>query len=163
MQAGGSSLNKVQHLAQGFSFWSIKTKEGVIKESQKTLGENGLLRQKDWGLDVVQKNRVDIEEIFLHTPRGVASLEIIIPYTAFQLKFGTKLFLFEEEKIAQGQIIGRVDNAVTGDCTCAIWDILEQKLYIDHCTNVKEFTPWREGIARFGHLSLEVIGVKLYV
>src|SRR6266704_1631278 len=152
-------MNKIQHLSQGLSFWSIKTREGlVIKESQKTVSYNGLLRQKDWGLDVVNKDIKNIEEIFLHTPKGIASLEISLPYTAFQFKFGTQSIIFGE-KIRQGQIIGRVDNISNGDCTCAIWDILEQELYIDHCTNVREFTPWREGSAKFGAMSLDVIGV----
>ncbi len=118
-------------------------------------------RKIEWLEDLTATGDVaHIKELILCTPQGHAHLLVSEPYTAFQLHRGFSS-LFGSERFTTAQIIGRVDNKETGDCTAVIWDGLEQKLYIDHKTTVLGFKRWREGVTDVGAISLEVVGVRL--
>jgi len=151
------------HILEGFSYWKVELTSG------KELTEDALsfdfirgIRNIDWALDLVSTGDVGkIRELKLCTPHGVASLPILEPYTAFQLKVGTKVLLGGSERVLQAHIIGRVDDRETGKCTAVIWDVIEQKLYLDYSTSIRNFKRWRDGVSDLGELSISVLGVRL--
>lgn len=155
-------LTSSLHILDGRSYWKVKLTTGKeFSECDHSFDLLRGLRSVDWALDVVGSgDNARIAELTLCTPQGDATMPITESYTAFQLKRGIS-DLFTLNRTLQAQIIGRVDNKETGDCTAVIWDVVEQKLYIDHKTNVRNFKTWREGMADIGALNLEVVGVRL--
>lgn len=149
-------------LLRGMSFWR------VILTSTKTISEDDMVfdrlrgrRPVDWHLDIAGSDDIRrIKELHLITPHGDAGMLITEPYSAFQFKRGTMLVLADDKRIANAHVIGRVDDLETGDCTATIWDVQEQRLYVDHHTNVHNFAAWRPGVCAVGALSLDVIGIR---
>lgn len=151
------------HIARGLSYWRVTLASGkTLTEGQLSFDLLRGTRNVDWALDLVGSGDIrNVRELTLCYPQGEATLDIFEPYTAFQMKGGTQLFFGSGEKVEQFQLIGRVDNKETGDCTCAIWDVLEQRLYVDHHTSVRDFAPWRENVAPLKAISFEVTGIRL--
>lgn len=155
----------------GQSYWKVRLTSGKEVSELGTKVEHvihpqtGKLvarkRKIEWLEDITASgDNAHIKELILCTPRGDAHMPISEPYTAFQLHRGFAS-LFTGERMLLAQIIGRVDDKETGACTAAIWDVQEQRLYIDHHTTVSSFSAWRPGVAAVGALSLEVVGVRL--
>lgn len=154
----------INTIAIGHSYWKVKLNSG------KEISELGMsfdllrgTRSIEWLEDIVGSgDNARIAAITLCTPHGNATLLIGEAYTTFQLKQGT-MTISERgtERILQAQIIGRVDDKATGECTAVIWDVLEQRLYTDFKTNVRDFAAWRPGTMPIGALHLDVVGVRL--
>lgn len=158
-----SLLSHSSQLLNGLSYWKVILTTGKeFSEFDRSFDLLRGIRPVDWALDIVGSgDNAKVAELILCTPHGNAHMRINEPYTALQLKRGVMSMLGGGERIIEAQIIGRVDNKETGECTATIWDVTEQKLYLDHKTNVKHFTKWREGISDIGALSVEVVGVRL--
>ena len=150
-------------LLAGEAYWKVRLISGR-EYSEYDLAFDvraGGMRSVDWARDIVGSgDNARVAELTLCTRAGNATLLIGEPCVAFQLKRGT-MSLFGETRILEAQIIGRVDNHETGDCTCAIWDVQQQRLYTDYTTTVHQFAAWRDGITAIGALSLPVLGVRL--
>lgn len=117
-------------------------------------------RPLDWYLDMVSCGDVArITELWLHTPGGDVALKITEPYSAYIFNSSFMSMIDGRSKIAQ--IIGRVDDKEAGTGIAFIWDIAQQQIYRDDQASVRDFAPWRPGIARVGALALENMGVKL--
>lgn len=127
-------------------------------------------RPFDWTLDAVDTGDVlRIRELWLFCPPNAISplgntarLPITEPGTAFQFKVASlDGFLDGMERRIESQIIGRVDDKSTGACTCFIWDAQLKVMSQPWQSNIHRFGSWREGIAKIGALSPEVLGVRL--
>lgn len=155
-------------LVQGRSYWQVKLTTGkTVTEGQVSFDFIRGPRNVIWLEDIIGSgdNR-HIKELTLCTPEGDVTLAISEPYTAFQFQMGTVAF-FGGEKIPNAQIIGRVNNRETGECTCAIWDVQGEEqpdgtrkhLFLNHKTNVRSFASWRGGIPHIGALSYKHVGL----
>lgn len=147
---------------RGQSYWRVTLLNGkTINEGQITFDFARGTRNVGWLEDIVRSGDCErIRTLTLCTPEGEVTLPILEPCTAFQLQRGTSS-LFTGENIANCQIIGRVDDRQTGACTAVIWDVQAEKhLYIDHFTSVKDFKPWRPGVANVGALSYSDVGLR---
>lgn len=156
-------LTTAMKILKGMSYWRVVLASGkVISEDDMSFDLLRGRRPVDWALDIVGAGDIkNIKELHLITPEGDACMPIGEPYTAFQFKRGTVMMFSGCQRIMNAQIIGRVDDKETGACTAVIWDVQEQKLYVDHLTTVHNFSAWREGVAAVGALSLEIVGVRL--
>lgn len=159
----------ISRLAQGRSFWQVKLTTGkTVTEGQVSFDLIRGPRNVIWLEDICGSgdNR-HIREITLCTPGGDITLPITEPYTAFQFQMGTVAF-FGGEKIPNAQVVGRVNNRETGECTCAIWDVQGEEqadgtrkhLFVDHKTTVRAFASWRGGIPDIGTLAYEMVGLR---
>lgn len=164
-------FSSIHHIARGQSYWKVFLTSGKevsevgtkveFVHDQETGKPVARKRQIQWYDDIVASGDARrIKELCLVTPDGEVRLPIIEPYSAFQLHRGTML-PFTGERLCNMQLIGRVDNKETGDCTACIWDAIEQKLYTDVLTTVFDFCAWREGVAKVGTINLDVVGVRL--
>lgn len=164
-------LSSSNRIFAGQSYWkAVLTSGKTISEIDMKTGfttdpKSGRLvafrREIQWYDDIVAAGDAkNIKELHLVTPAGDACLPISEPYSAFQFHRGTFL-PFSEQRQVNMQLIGRVDNKETGDCTAIIWDVHEQRLYTDHITTVFDFTAWREGVTKVGRINLDVVGVRL--
>ncbi len=130
-------------------------------------------RPFDWTLDLVATGDIKkIAELWLlcpptkESPLGeCAKLPIVEPGTAFQLKVG---FLnttggtgVDTREDRAAQVIGRVDDKETGECTCFIYDSEMRKLSTPWHSTIYAFGTWRDGIAPLGRLSPDVLGLSL--
>ena len=179
------------------SYWAVKlnTGEWVCEARVKTDLYRGEERHYDWSNDLVANEDVlKITELWLLCPPSktsplgnTARLEITEPGTAFQFKIATAdSNVASTSRSLQAHVIGRLDNKENGDCTCFIYDPVqdglltpETKIYDplahDHIkrdkngnivyagkTNITDFHSWRPGsLAHLGRLELRTIGVRV--
>src|SRR5258708_25522014 len=103
----------------------------VIFDTGRQLSERDLVasqRPADWTLDLVTTGDIlRVRELHLIYPgffTRAAALKIVEPGTAFQFKTGGLTVEGDGTQSRQifAQVIGRVDDKQTGDCTCWIWD-----------------------------------------
>lgn len=169
---GVAFLNKTAQLLRGQSYWQVKLTSGrefseldqKVAYAPDPVNGRPIARKRhiEWREDIVASgDNARIRELHLVTPQGDACLMIGEPYTAFQFKRGTMLPLHSGIRLMNAHIIGRVDNKETGSCTAVIWDVQEQKLYIDQMTNVRNFAAWRPGVIPVGAIQLDAVGVRL--
>lgn len=155
-------LTSINRLARGESYWQAILTSGreVCEVETRKDPVTGLHRPVRWLEDIVASgDSAHLKELWIHTPSGDAALRITEPYTAYQFNLsGTQL---TQGRVLIAQIIGRVDDKETGQGIAYIWDCTTQQLYKDEQASVRHFGAWRPGIAPFGALSLEVIGVRL--
>lgn len=158
-------------------YWAVKLASGQMYSELTLMNDPSFPAGKrpfDWALDLVANGEVKrIKELFLfcppnrYNPAGqTARLPLLEPGTAFQFKVG-----FLDSNLAGGtrsfvaQVIGRVDDKETGDCTCFVWDGLachgEGALLTPFSSNVYRFGTWRPEIAPIGQISFEVQGLSL--
>jgi hypothetical protein len=164
-------LDKTAQLLKGLSYWQVKLSTGrEFSELDQAVAfepdpATGLLvarkRKIEWLEDIISSgDGAHIRELHLITPQGDASLQIFEPYSAFQIKRGVIPLLSNGLRIMNAQIIGRVSNHETGDCLATIWDVQEQRLYVDHLTTVRDFKRWRPGVADMGSLNYRMVGLE---
>jgi hypothetical protein len=159
----------ITRLSQNRSYWRVHlTTDKTVTEGQFSFDFTRGSRNIIWLEDIVGSgdNR-NIRDITLCTPEGDITLPITEPYTAFQFQMGT-ISLFGGERIPNAQIIGRLNNKETGECTCVIWDVQGEEqpdgsmkhLFVNHITTVRNFTSWRGGIPSIGRLNYEMVGLR---
>lgn len=158
----------ISRLAQGRSYWQVKLSTGkTVTEGQLAFDFTRGTRNIIWLQDIVGSgDNHRIQELTLCTPEGDVSLAISAPCSAFQLQMGLVAF-FGNERIPNAQIIGRLDNRETGECTACIWDVQGEEqpdgtrkhLFTNHKTNVRSFTSWRGGIPHLGALNYGPVGL----
>lgn len=153
-----SQFNKLAH---GFSYWQVKLANGTTKsEIDVSFDLMRGTRSLEWLEDIIGSGDLkNVQELTLCTPQGNATFAVTEPYTAFQFKQGM-MPLLGGERTLTAQIVGRVEDKETGLCRVTIWDVVEQKLYIDHMTSVKDFKVWRPGIADIGRLNIEALDLR---
>lgn len=186
----------LDHLVR--SFWAVKlsTGEWVSEARVKFDIYTGEYRYFDWSNDLVATGDVKkIKEIWLfcppgkHAPMGnTAHIPIIEPGTAFQFKVGmVDSNIVVSSKSVQAHVIGRIDNKETGDCTCFIYDPIEDGLLTPETeiydknntesgfrrlnqdgsiatvgkTNITRFHSWRESLGFVGNVEFQNLGIKL--
>jgi hypothetical protein len=71
------------------------------------------------------------------------------------------MMFYADQRIANAQIIGRVNNRLTGACTAIIWDVQKQELFIDHETTIYNFKRWCADAADIGAINWEAMGIRL--
>jgi hypothetical protein len=156
-------------LVQGRSYWRVHLTTGkTVTEGQLSFDLLRGSRNVIWLEDIIGSgdNR-NIRDITLCTPEGDITLPITEPYTAFQFQQGMVSF-FGGERIPNAQVIGRVENKETGECTCVIWDVQGEEqsdgsvkhLFVNHITTVKDFASWRSGTPHIGKLYYEMVGLR---
>lgn len=153
-------FQEAKTLASGQSYWKARLSTGRVLCELNTITDfrQARTRKTEWLEDIIGSGDLRrVVEISLCTPHGEVHLSVKRPYTAFQLNQGM-LSIYGREKTAQ--IVGRIDNDA-GDCTAAIWDAVEQRLYPEFFSNVHRFAAWREGLVPLGRLNLEALGVRL--
>lgn len=151
--------------------WAVKlttnrflSERDIVTDPSHPRGE----RPFDWTLDLIATGDWKrLRELWLLCPPSPgnplgqgAQLLIDRPGTAFQFKVA-----FVHGGAASGgqtacQIIGRVDDPLSGGCTCFAWDNERQAL-VQFQTSVYEFTPWRPEIGRLHGLSHDALGLSL--
>ncbi len=176
------------------SYWAVKlnNEEWVCEARVKTNVYSGEERQFDWSNDLVANRDVNhIKELWLLCPPSrtsplgnTARLDIEAPKTAFQFKVThVDSTIAETVRNLPYHIIGRVDDAVTGDCTCFIFDPVQggllttSTLIFDPLTavakkdhkgkymtagrnNIYNFHSWDPGrVAHLGRLELNTLGL----
>ncbi len=153
-----SQFNKLVH---GFSYWKVKLANGTTRsELDMSFDLVRGTRPLEWLEDIIGSGDLQhVQELTLCTPAGNATFAVTEPYTAFQFKQGM-MPLLGGERTLNAQIVGRVENKETGLCRCTIWDVVEQKLYIDYMTSVKDFKAWRPGLADIGRLNSEALDMR---
>lgn len=165
-------LDKAMQLARGQSYWRVKLTSGrevsefdeKIAFTPDPVGGRLVARSRkiEWREDLIGSgDTAHIAEVHLVTPKGDACLFIGEAYTAFQTHRGTALPMAGGLRIMNAQIIGRVDNKETGECTAVIWDVQTQCLYTDFHTKITDFAAWRPGIAAPGSMNWRALGVEL--
>lgn len=153
-------FQEAKTLASGQSYWKAQLTTGRVLCELNTVSDirQACTRRMEWLEDLIGSGDLRrVVEISLCTPHGEVHLVITRPCTAFQLNCGM-LSIYGREKTAQ--IIGRIDD-LEGNCTAAIWDAVEQRLYPQFLSNVHRFAAWREGLVPLGMLNLEALGVRL--
>lgn len=178
------------------SYWAVRlsTGEWLCEARTKTDLRTGMERFFDWSNDLVANGDVlKIRELWLLCPPSrtsplgnTARLDITEPGTAFQLKIATiDSSIVASSRTVQAHIIGRIDNKETGECTCYIWDTVQDGLCTPETmiydpmtgsakrdehgnlayagkTSVYNFHSWRPGsLAPLGRLELATVGVRL--
>ncbi len=153
-------LNQLRKFARGESYWRVILTSGREVSEVQTVTYNGKNKRPiQWLEDVVASgDAARIAELWICTPRGDAALHITEPYSAYQCQQGVMSL---QGRRTTAQIIGRVDDKLTGRGVAFIWDVVTQQLYRDEQANVTAFGAWRPGIVPPGALSLPVIGVRL--
>ena len=153
-------LNSLKKFARGESYWRAILKDGrYLAEVQSVHYQGRGRRPIQWYEDIVASgDAARIRELWICTPKGDAALRITEPYSAYQFQAG---MLTLQGRQTTAQIIGRVDDKLTGRGVAFIWDVVTQQLYRDTEADVTNFAAWRPGIARPGALALPVIGVRL--
>lgn len=152
-------------------YWAVKLANGTWQcelDSRFDL-RRGEKRPFDWTLDLIDTGDIaHIRELWLFCPPTKASplgntarLPIVEPHTAFQFKVASYDAVGAWRKALESQVIGRVDNKETGDCTVFIWDAPLKVMSTPWQSNVYHFGSWREGIAPIGALSHAVLGLRL--
>lgn len=176
------------------SYWAVKldNEEWVCEARVKTDVYTGEERFFDWSNDLVANRDVNhIKELWLLCPPSktsplgnTARLDIGAPKTAFQFKMThVDSTIAETIRNLPYHIIGRVDDVVTGDCTCFIFDPVQggllttSTLIFDPLTavakkdhkgkymtagrnNIYNFHSWDPGrVAHLGRLELNTLGL----
>lgn len=151
-------------------YWAVKLSSGkMLTELDQQFDHlHGRARPFDWTLDLVSTGDIlKVTELWLFcppnqmNPRGqVARLPITEPRTAFQFKVGTMDAFGGHARGMQSQIIGRVDDKVSGACTCFVWDSVLNAMGTWH-SNVYTMGTWRDGATVIGELSHAVLGLSL--
>jgi hypothetical protein len=160
----------IGHILPDRPYWAVKL------SSWKMLNELDLqfdalrkdTRPFDWTLDLVSTGDIlKVTELWLFcppnalNPRGqVARLPITEPGTAFQFKVGTVDSFAEQGRAMTSQVIGRVNDKVTGACECFVWDRTLNAMGTWK-TTITHMGSWREGAPFIGALEPHVLGLKL--
>lgn len=145
--------NQIQ---QGLSFWKVKLSNGKVRTELDRVGQRAL----DWHDDLVANgDTAHIKEITLCTPQGDACMKIARPHSTLKLNGGIT-DLFGGQRQVTFQLVGRVEDS-EGRCTCCVWDVLGQRLYVDFVTSVHSFGAWRPGVPALGALNYSGMGVRL--
>lgn len=150
------TIEHYNRIKEGFSFWKVTLDSGKTRTELDHVG----FRMLDWHDDLVANGDVaHIKEICLCTPQGEAHMPIYRPNSTLKLNGGI-VDLLAGGRRATFQLVGRVEDS-EGLCICCIWDVLEQKLYLDFVSNVHGFGAWRSNISALGSLNYEGMGVVL--
>lgn len=161
----------------------ITGKEVSERDTVFDLGRGGL-RPVDWSLDLCSGLNPDIlkvKEIWLMFPGDLDHVTYIEKdnpiHQIKQGKFSSAVLLVKERgcvfqmKIRsldgfgantstfESQIVGVVDDKVSGECHCYIWD--RTMGLVAYKTSVYDFGSWREGIAPISNISHAVVGLNL--
>ena len=162
-------------IPEAVSYWAVKLQSGkwcterdIVVDTKHPMGQ----RPFDWTLDLVGTGDIRrIVELWILCPQtrfspagSTGRLLIEERGTPFQLKFKTTSGLSSSRVISaqrESQIVGRIDDKVTGRCTCFIYDHEWQVLSTPWVTNIYDFGSWRESIAPLRDLSSEVLGFDL--
>lgn len=158
-------ISPLQVMMAGESYWRVHLTHRIrelseldIKAIQQPDG-TWLNRRIEWLEDLIGSGDIKhVTKVTLITPRGVAALSVLEPYTVFQLSRGT-CGLLGGHKIKDMQLVGVVTDKTTGDCEYALWDVLVQQLYRGK-TNVHNFHAWRPGVIPLGALNLKALEVR---
>ena len=129
---------------------------------QVTLASGRVLSEwhAEWLEDLVGTGDIgQVVEATLYTPAGAVQFAGMRPYSVFQLHIGIA-DLFGGQRIQTAHVLGVVDGT-EGECVCAIWDAVEQRLYQEFHTNVLDFASGRAGVAPLGRLNIEALAVQL--
>jgi hypothetical protein len=124
-------------------------------------------RPADWTLDLISTDDIlKVKEVHLIYPGFLtrpAALKIMEPGTVFQFKTASAMAFGANERRMEAQVIGRIDDKATGECTCWIWDRVLG--LISYKTNIgmgdKTFGSWHPRIAPIQSLAHSVIGLRL--
>lgn len=155
------------------SYWAVKLSSGQwcterdrVKDTRHPLGE----RPFDWTLDLVGTGDIArIRELWLLCPPTTFSpagstghLLIKERGTPFQFKVKSTSGLSPlVHAQRESQVIGRIDEKLSGRCTCFIYDHEWEVLSTPYVTSIHNFGTWRPGIAPITNLSQEVLGFDL--
>lgn len=158
----GSVINTLQPQA----FWAVKLRNGTFRSE---LDRRPPGRAFDWTLDLVDTGEVhQIRELWLICPPNrdnplgqTARLPLRRPGTAFQLKVGMVHGMGETSRTLVSQLIGRVDDPLTGACTCFVWDADLRSLGTWQSAIYPRLGSWRAEIAPIGVLNEEILGLSL--
>jgi hypothetical protein len=158
-------LNHLRVMLAGESYWKVRLKTRTRELSElDTISipqQHGrwLIRRYEWLEDLIGAGDIGkVTDVMLVTPAGVAHIPVPEPYTVFQFSRGTTSLL-TQEKIKNVQIVGVVVDKDTGEAECAIWDVQAQRLFTGR-NNVKDFQPWRPGVAPIGRLAIETLELR---
>ena len=154
------------------SYWAAKLDTGKWVSELDTRVDAKFregFRPFDWVLDLLATGDVRrIKELWLFCPPNAlnplgtsARLPITERGTAFQIKGGVVLALGASGQRTTYQLIGRVDDKVSGNCTYFAWDAKLNGMTEPLHTSIYDFKPWREDILPLCHLNLDVLGVGL--
>lgn len=152
-------------------YWAVKlrhTGKWLCELDMRNDVRLGMRRPFDWTLDMVDTGDVcRIEQLWLFCPPSKQfpmgqSDYLVIPEsgTAFQLKVGILHAFGESSRVLASQLIGRVENKETGECSCLVWDVSLGVLGT-WTSNIYEMGKWRDGMAPLGNLSQHVLGIQL--
>ncbi len=152
-----------------YAIWCVRLNSGRFLSERDMVRDpmTQLKRPFDWTLDLVNTGDTQhISELWLICPPNptsplgnTAKLPITEPGTAFQFK--TRHLSVGTGEPSYHQIIGRVDNKETGDCTVFVWDHIAQGMTPPMRNNIYDFLSWRPEVGRIGPLALDVLGLKL--
>ncbi len=153
------------------SYWRVVFDTGRTLSERDQVADPGIGRRPaDWTLDLVTTGDIlRVRELHLIYPglfTRPAVLRIGEPGTAFEFKTGGLIVEGDGTQSRQifAQVIGRVDDKASGDCTCWIWDY---KLgLLQYHSNIglgdRWFGTWDPGrIAPTKTFNLEVLGLRL--
>jgi len=162
-------------------YWAVKLHSGkwlseldmVRDEWQREDEEDGKTvkgkkRPLDWTLDLVSTGDVRrIAQLWLFCPpnpfypRGQSDfLEITRPGTAFQLKV-RHLHAWGNtgaSSLMASELIGRVDDPISGACTCKVWDS-QMNVMGNWSSSIYDMGSWRDGVSPLHALDLDVQGL----
>ena len=158
-------LKQLRTFLLGESYWRVvfKSDRQLCELDTKTVadGSSVRVREVEWLEDLIGAMELrNVKEAVLCTPQGEAHFAVSEPYTVFQFSRGTQVLLGgRTERIKNMQCVGVVTDQQIGNCECAIWDMQTRQLYAMH-NNVKDFQPWREGVAPIGPLALSALDLR---
>jgi hypothetical protein len=152
------------------SYWAVKLENGkwLCELDTRIDSIHPTGRPYDWTLDLIDTSDIRrVKELWLFCPPTrahplgqTAHLEITEPGTAFQFKTANVDVMGAWQRQRVAQVIGRVNDKLTGDCECFIWDQSLKQL-LPYRSSIYRFGSWQPGIAPIGALSLDVMGLKL--
>lgn len=167
-------------------YWRVTLTTGrEISERGMTFDmSRGGLRPIDWSLDLCSGANPDIlkvKEISLHFPQTLghfiyiekgndiattrygkfdsAILSVKERGCVFQMKIKSLDGFGATGETFECQIIGVVEDKVSGECNCYIWD--RAMGLVAYKTSVYDFGSWRDGIAPLSNISHAVVGLNL--
>jgi len=149
----------------GESYWKVVFASGkeLSELDTKTISDGSSIRVREveWLEDIIGAMELrNVKEAMLCTPQGVAHFAVSEPYSVFQFSRGTQVLIgARTERIKNMQCVGVVTDKEIGNCECAIWDMQTRQLYTMH-NNVRDFQPWRAGVAPIGALALSALGLR---
>lgn len=169
----GRPFDQLHALVSGRSYWGIALRRTPEAKNEWRSELDTKVSVRDawggnlqWYDDIVATGDIRyVKELWLFCPRSkntpvgaTCELDIHPGQYAFQIK-GAACNIAGGGRYDTWQLIGRVDNPITGDSTCYVWDYLDGRCY-KHQMNILRPVPWREHGPRIGQLNLNVVGLE---